>query len=67
MDPSSLALNESGAVHPSHENDVREFYLMCDDIDAFVEGMKTHNIASALMALPPGLLQRRDALAHRAD
>ena len=34
------------AVHPSNENDVHEFYLMCDDIDAFVEEMKTHNIAS---------------------
>ena len=27
------------AVHPSNENDVHEFYLMCDDIDAFVEEM----------------------------
>lgn len=34
------------AVHPSNENDAHEFYLMCDDIDAFVEEMKTHNIAS---------------------
>ena len=34
------------AVHPSNENDGHEFYLMCDDIDAFVEEMKTHNIAS---------------------
>jgi hypothetical protein len=34
------------AVHPSNENDVHEFYLMCDDIDAFVEEMKTHNISS---------------------
>jgi hypothetical protein len=34
------------AVHPSNANDVHEFYLMCDDIDAFVEEMKTHNIAS---------------------
>jgi hypothetical protein len=34
------------AVHPSNENEVHEFYLMCDDIDAFVEEMKTHNIAS---------------------
>ena len=33
------------AVHPSNENDVHEFYLMCDYIDAFVEEMKTHNIA----------------------
>src|SRR4029450_8582797 len=35
-----------GAVHPSNQHDVHEFYLMCDDIDAFVEEMKTHNIAS---------------------
>jgi hypothetical protein len=34
------------AVHHANENDVHEFYLMCDDIDAFVEEMKTHNIAS---------------------
>jgi hypothetical protein len=34
------------AVHPSNENDGHEFYLMCDDIDAYVEDMKTHNIAS---------------------
>jgi hypothetical protein len=34
------------AVHPSNENGGHEFYLMCDDIDAFVEQMKTHNIAS---------------------
>ena len=34
------------AVHPSNKNSGHEFYLMCDDIDAFVEQMKTHNIAS---------------------
>jgi hypothetical protein len=34
------------AVHPSNQNDVHAFYLMCDDIDAFVEEMRTHNIAS---------------------
>jgi hypothetical protein len=33
------------AVHPSDENDVHEFYLMCDDIAAFVATMKQHNIA----------------------
>ncbi len=32
------------AVHPSSKNDVHELYLMCDDIEAFVEEMKTHNI-----------------------
>jgi hypothetical protein len=33
------------AVHPSNKNDVHEIYLMCDDIEAFVAKMKTHNIA----------------------
>jgi hypothetical protein len=32
------------AVHPSEENDVHEFYLMCDDVAAFVAAMKKHNI-----------------------
>jgi hypothetical protein len=27
------------AVHPSNENDVHEFYLMCDDVEAFVAAM----------------------------
>jgi hypothetical protein len=33
------------AVHPSDENDQHEFYLMCDDVNAFIEEMKTKNIA----------------------
>jgi len=33
------------AVHPSDDNDLHEFYLMCDDVDALVAEMKTHNIA----------------------
>lgn len=33
------------AVHPSHKNDVHEFYLMCDDVEAFVAAMKKHGIA----------------------
>ena len=33
------------AVHPSNKNDVHEFYLMCDDVEAFVEEMKTHDVA----------------------
>jgi hypothetical protein len=33
------------AVHPSDKNDVHAFYLMCDDVDAFVAEMKTHEIA----------------------
>ena len=28
------------AVHPSDENNLHEFYLMCDDIDAFIAEMK---------------------------
>ena len=33
------------AVHPSEENNVHEFYLMCDDINAFVAEMKKHKTA----------------------
>ena len=33
------------AVHPSDTNDRHEFYLMCDDLVAFVAAMKTHKIA----------------------
>jgi hypothetical protein len=33
------------AVHPSNENDVHEFYLMCDDVTAFVAEMKQHGRA----------------------
>jgi hypothetical protein len=33
------------AVHPSDENNVHEFYLMCDDIEAFVAQMKGKGIA----------------------
>jgi hypothetical protein len=32
------------AVHPSDKNDVHEFYLMCDDVEAFVEAMGQRNI-----------------------
>jgi hypothetical protein len=32
------------AVHPSDENDVHEFYLMCDDVETFVEEMRAHDI-----------------------
>jgi hypothetical protein len=35
------------AVHPSGKNDVHEFYLMCDDVAAFVAEMKAHGIACA--------------------
>jgi len=33
------------AVHPSDKNDVHEFYLMCDDIEAFSAEMKEHGVA----------------------
>jgi hypothetical protein len=33
------------AVHPSDKNDVHEFYLMTDDVEALVAEMKAHNIA----------------------
>src|SRR6476661_477863 len=32
------------AVHPSDQNDVHEFYLMCDDIEAFVAEMAERGI-----------------------
>lgn len=32
------------AVHPSERNDVHEFYLMCDDVDAFVAEMVAHGV-----------------------
>src|SRR5215213_3266240 len=33
------------AVHPDEENDVHEFYLMCDDLDGFLGEMKAKNVA----------------------
>jgi hypothetical protein len=33
------------AVHPSDENDVHEFYLMCDDVEAFMDTMRRNNVA----------------------
>ena len=32
------------AVHPAEENDVHEFYLMCDDVEAFIAAMRAKNI-----------------------
>lgn len=32
------------AVHPSNENDVHELYLMCDDINAFLEEMNGRGV-----------------------
>ena len=33
------------AFHPSEKNGVIEFYLMCDDIEAFVAAMNEHEVA----------------------
>jgi catechol 2,3-dioxygenase-like lactoylglutathione lyase family enzyme len=33
------------AIHPSKENDHHAFYLMVDDVEAFVAEMATHGIA----------------------
>ena len=44
------------AVHPG-ENDEHEFYLMCDDINAFVAEMKAKNVeCSDLHQQPWGML-----------
>jgi hypothetical protein len=32
------------AVHPSKKNDIHEFYLMCDDVKAFVADMKKRKV-----------------------
>jgi catechol 2,3-dioxygenase-like lactoylglutathione lyase family enzyme len=32
------------AVHPGEENDVHEFYLMCDDVEAFIAEMKSRGV-----------------------
>ncbi len=47
------------AVHPSSGNDVHEFYLMCDDVEAFVARMKTRGVGcSPLQEQSWGLLTR---------
>ena len=33
------------AVHPGEKNNVHEFYLMCDDVEAFIAEMKKNKIA----------------------
>ena len=35
------------AVHPSSNNDVHEFYLMCEDVEALVGEMQRHGISCA--------------------
>ncbi len=32
------------AIHPAPENGLHEFYLLCDDINAFVKEMAEHQI-----------------------
>jgi len=32
------------AIHPANENGLHEFYLLCDDIHAFVKEMAEHHI-----------------------
>ena len=45
------------AVHPSGKNDVHEFYLMCDDVKAFVAELKKRGVAcSALQSMGWGML-----------
>ena len=34
------------AVHPHNENDVQEFYLMCDDVEALVADMAKRGVAT---------------------
>jgi hypothetical protein len=33
------------AVHPSDKNNVHEFYLMCDDVEALISEMQKHNVS----------------------
>jgi hypothetical protein len=33
------------AVHPSSNNNVHEFYLMCDDVEALIAEMKKQSVA----------------------
>lgn len=35
------------AVHPSGKNDIHELYLMCDDVEALVAGMKKRRVSCA--------------------
>jgi hypothetical protein len=45
------------AVHPSEKNNVHEFYLMCDDVEAFVGSMRDQGIkCSAVQHLGWGSL-----------
>jgi hypothetical protein len=39
----ALPTSELG-VHPAEKNNVHEFFLTCDDVDAFVAEMRQHDI-----------------------
>jgi len=41
------------ATHPSEENEVHEFFLMCDDVEAFVADMGGRGVACAAIESPP--------------
>ena len=32
------------AVHPADQNDVHELYLMCEDVEALIAALKSHDI-----------------------
>jgi len=45
------------AVHPSDKNNVHEFYLMCDDVEALITEMNKNNVScTPLQNLGWGLL-----------
>jgi catechol 2,3-dioxygenase-like lactoylglutathione lyase family enzyme len=47
------------AVHPSDQNDLHEFYFMCDDISEFVAQMSEHGMeCEPVQNLSYGLLTR---------
>ena len=47
------------AVHPSDENDVHEFFLMCDDVEALIATMKKKGVAcDPVQRLPWGALTK---------
>lgn len=47
------------AVHPSDKNNVHELFLICEDIDTFMAGMESKNIAcSPVLEQDWGLLTR---------
>ena len=43
------------AVHPSDENDVHEFYLMCDDVEALIAEMKKRGIDCSPCTIKDGV------------